>query len=742
MAKKSSIEAELSPFARNVVEAIVGGRPKLAKKEVAGPQARRIHVAMTNPMEVEEILEKGTPTAPDGTKTIEDEQLKRLVKVMDQRMADASPLVKSVLNVLNGPGKSSIERLAFETDPGQHNVYQSVYRVKLRLLPDDILKRISIQDDLVASIVNARSNQISVFGRPLPDRFGTGFKIEPEPGYMDKLDEKEKKELQKKIREAELKLLNCGSTKGWSDHEAMTFNQYLFISARNAVVFGRTATEIVYSQDMQGNKNFHSFRPIDAGTIYRAAPIKGALENIRTEALKIIEQLNNKKLDPGKFENDEYAWVQVIHGQPRQAFTPEECLVYNFYPVSDVELDGYPLTPIDTMIAAVTTHINITNHNKLYFQSGRAARGMIVIKSDDVDEGVIANIRQQFNASINSVANAWRMPIFGVGSDDEIGWYPIDNSSRDMEFQYLSDTNARVILSAFQMSPEELPGYAHLSRGTNNQALSESNNEYKLEAARDVGIRPLLAQFQNFVNSRIFPLIDKELANVCTIKFIGLDVDTPEKESIRLQQDSAIHMTLDEILEKVEKKPLGKKLGGRFILNPQWAAVVDKYVSVGYIMEELFGIEGASQDPRFAYVRDPFYFQQVQVLMAMQQQQQQAQMQAQAAAQGMPPQGAEGGPAPEQTPGTREKHGMEREQVKEQGGQGGEGGQEGMDLTRSLDQLIGLLSKSEAQLPPSKRRLLAQQRKTIKDALAAWEDDSKKLLEEVADITTKHLPRK
>jgi len=117
-------------------------------------------------------------------------------------------------------------------------------------------------------------------------------------------------------------------------------------------------------------------------------------------------------------------------------------------------------------------------------------------------------------------------------------------------------------------------------------------------------------------------------------------------------------------------------------------------------------------------------------------------MQAQAAAQGMQPPGAEGAPPPEQTPGSREQRGMEREQVKEQGGQGGETGEEGMDLSRSLDQLVGLLSKSEAQLPPSKRRLLAQQRKTIKDALAAWEDDSKKLLEEVADITTKHLPRK
>jgi hypothetical protein len=51
-----------------------------------------------------------------------------------------------------------------------------------------------------------------------------------------------------------------------------------------------------------------------------------------------------------------------------------------------------------------------------------------------------------------------------------------------MEFQYLSDMNARVILSAFQMSPEELPGYGYLSAARTIRRCRESNNEYKLEA--------------------------------------------------------------------------------------------------------------------------------------------------------------------------------------------------------------------------------------------------------------------
>lgn len=706
MAKKNSLESDggLSPLAKSIVDAVSG---KTSRQGVG----RKISVQITDPFG-EEVKKK------------EDESLR-----------NASPLVKSVMNLLNGPG-DTIERLAFESDPGLNNTYQALYKTKLRLLPDEVLKRIAIQDDLVAAICTARSNQISAFGRPQPDRFSTGFKIEPEPGLMERLSEEERADLQRRIAAAELKLMSCGETRGYKDQEALTFSQFLYMCARNACVFGRIAVESIYVQGLDGKRRFHSFRPIDAGTIFRAAPMKEAAQAVREQALHLLEQVKNKSLEPERYQNDEYAWVQVISGRPVQAFTAEECLVHNFYPTTDVELDGYPVTPLDTIIAAVTTHINITNHNKLYFQSGRAARGMIVIKSDDADDGIIKHIRQQFQASINSVGNAWRMPIFGVGTDDDINWYPIDNSSRDMEFQYLSDTNARVILSAFQMSPEELPGYAHLSRGTNNQALSESNNEYKLEAGRDVGIRPLLAQFQNFVNTQLLPLIDEELAKTCSVKFVGLDVETAEKESVRLQGDMAVHMTMDEVLEKVEKKPVGKQWGGQFLLNPQWQAVLDKYIPQGMIMEHFFGLQGAAKDPRYDFLNNPNYFQQMSLLQA----QQQAEMAAQQPQQ-PPPGGDGGGEGPddggdggggEQDAGAQPQQGGDDAKTPED---------QPADLTRSLDQLAGLMAKSEDQLPAGKRRLLAQQRRFVQKAVEAFDAEAKAALAEVMDLAAAHAPK-
>lgn len=666
---------------------------------------------------------EGLKLTPEIARGHADEVLKSnpLVKsVLSQRKSASSPqsepestddnrsrLTKSVMNILDAGG--SIERLAFEVNPAANNTYQSLYRRKLRLLPDEVLKRIALQDDLVAAIVNTRSQMVSAFGRPQPDRFSTGYRIEAEPGIVEKLSSDEKEALQKQIERAEALLLTCGQTKGWTDHDALTFGQYLFQQARNAVVFGRCATELVYVTDAgSGDRKFHSFRPIDAGTIYRASPFKTQAQHVRDAAINLLSTLKNKKLRPEKYIQDEYVWVQVIEGRPIQAFTDEECVVHNFYPIADIELEGYPLTPLDTVISAVTTHINITTHNKLYFQSGRAARGMLVFKTDDIDEADIDPIRQQFNATINGVGNAWHMPVFRVGSTDDVTWSPIDNSSRDMEFQYLSDTNARVILSAFQMSPEELPGYAHLSRGTNNQALSESNNEYKLEAHRDVGIRPLIAQMQNYVNERIFPLIDEDLSKKASVKFVGLDVDTAEKESVRLQQDMAVHMTMDEVLDKVEKKPVGKAWGGQFLLNPQWQKALYENRTRGEIMEEFFGVEGASKDPRFAYLPgDPMFLQWNEMLMQQQQMQQQAQAQ------------------------------QQQQQQAQQQGQEDQG-----DLANSTDQLIQLMSKSEAQLPASKRRLLLHQRKVIAQALEAFESDSKAVIEEILSDAEKLSPRK
>lgn len=1129
--------------------------------------------AVNNLMALAEFGFKAEPMKKGGVKIKVDQAFLDMMQAEEREAREGgNAFAKAITRTINRG--NDVERLAFEADPSSNAKYGSLYRQKNRLIPDKLLKRIAIQDELVAAIVQARQNQMAAFGRPRPDRFSNGFVIELRQEANEAIeqiqDQKEKQErkrdYQKRIAAVTKRLMTCGD-QGMDlggNQDKLTFPQYISMSVRNAIVCGRVATEVVKHQDEA--KSFAGIRVVDAGTIYRALPQRSATEALRRQAMIQLEQLKGEKLDVERYMRDDYTWVQVIDDRPVQAFADDELLVHNFYPVPDVELDGYPVTPLDTVIQAVTTHINIGTHNKLYFQSGRAARGMLLVQSDDVDDNVLSAVRQQFNAQVNSVSNAWRMPVFGVGKDDQISWQPIDSGGRDMEFQYLADMNARVIMSAFLMSPDELPGWAYLSRGTNNQSLSEclapqarittsfglvsigdfvgdaqerggrfwtgvnwaagrafrsgtkqlqeteldcgvvlktspdhrflvvgpdgepvwrhqselvvgdvalvnrrpvpgneelvpsfrgqkltvemaevlgwmtgdgclvaprprsgaklhlfyhhekerdvwerhdgylrafgvnncheevrvsdedrakacsrygfssvastrlrntiydteffrwleglgfrssedgkvvpavfhalpveyrqaflrglfsadggklnatgsvaltcqndvlrdqvrqlllglgirtlpcrgygrdsgfenggktfsyklfikdrrsfweqvgfvqrykqaeglverwqlgnpprtvieryltpligsvswsalsksqrdnarsvaqlkrpcswgrlvelvrlcggdapawmedyhpepvaelrdtgtsvemfdveifdnthafvaegvvthnSNNEYKLEAARDVGIRPLLAQFEDFLNQAVLPLFDAELAKECVIKLVGLDSETQEKESTRLQQDQPVHMTYDEVLAKVEKKAVGKRLGGEFPLNPMYQAVLDKYVPVGVILEEFFGMAGASKDPQWGYVRDPFWFQ----FMQMQQQAQLAQQQAQQqAAGGAPGDGGEGGGGgggdgpPQDDTGQGEAAKPDREQVQTENEKSANAAEASAspELSSAVNQALGALSKAE-RLDPGRKRLIQGQQKLIRDLLSGWEQDA------------------
>lgn len=1087
-------------------------------------------------------------------------------------------LAKSIINMLNGD-KDNVVRLAFETDPSQVNNFAGVYRAKLRLVPDSVLKRIAIQDSLVAAIVRARQNHVSAFGRPRPDRFSLGFVVKPNTGTLDKLDEEGKDKLGKQIDNAIKLLSTCGHTEGVPTEHQATFAEYLCLITRSAVVCGRIATEIVWGEDNSGRKKFSHFVATDSGTIYRATKDKTGQEAIRKEAYRLLCRVMGEKLVEEKWNNQDYTWVQVIDGTPKQVFTSEEMRVYNMYPVPDVELDGYPVTPIDTVITAITTHVNITTHNKMYFQSGRASRGMIIIKSDDVNSQMLSQIKQNFNASINSSAMAWRMPVFGVPTDSELSWQPLDTGGgRDMEFQYLMDMNAREILTAFMMSPDELPGYSYLSRGTASQALSEcvasesriltddglvsvgglvgdlseksakiwsgarwvdgrvfrsgskrlieteldcgvvlktspdhrfrvvndageldwkhqselsvgdmvlvnktevtgdeskipeykgkklslemmeilgwatgdgcfvdakkragayiklfyhsekerdlwskhndvlstfglsvkhvervltdeqkdkikevngfstvaksriynsvydtdffrwlkelgfspssrgangktipavfhvlpieyraaflrglfsadggrighgdvaltiqndrlrdqirqmllgmgirtlkwnglvrrsfgdvktfshklvikdkkrfwdtigfsqsfkqyngkdpekwtiarppigivkaclapclvsskfkglskgqrdyikkalrggsctfqrlerlasdcgvelpkwfndyyfesirrivdtdtvvdmydvemfdaehafvvdgvithnSNTEWKLQAARDVGIRPLLGQIEDFINSEIFPLIDADLAKKARICLAGLEASTPEKEAVQLQTAAEVYMHFDDILQKVEKKPVGKRWGGEIPMNPVYQQILDKYFTVGQILEQFCGVEGASKEPTLAYIPNPFWFQYQQMLQQqqqLQQMQQQAQMQAQQQQQqGQPPLGGE-----QQDP-DQGKQQPTRENPSDDQTERERSAKQASDLGSAVGQAYDLMQKSEGNMPPEKRKILAQHKKTLSHFVRGFEDDVKGGIKEILDMAEKLGPRK
>jgi hypothetical protein len=529
------------------------------------------------------------------------------------------------------------QRMSFEVDPQtQSTSYGNLYRQKINLVPDGIIKKITGTqgDDLVCQILQARANIMASFGRPRTSRFSVGFEF-VEVGDRMPEDEKKKEELQARLEGVKEFLSNCGGKDSIDANEYFkpSLSQFLKMTARDAVAHGRLACERIYTNDLKtGKRKLAAFRPVDAGTIYHIIPKREQEQATRQEAIRMLAELRNEKIDIGRFEKDEYRWVQVINGKPVQTFTADELVVYNFYPTNNVEYNGYPLTPIDQSLNAIVTHINITLHNKLYFQHGRAARGMLVLQSDDADEALVQQIKNQFHQSINSVQNAWRMPVFGVGAEDKLSWTAIDVAGRDQEFASLMDNNARVILSAFQMSPEELPGYAHLARGTNTQALAEADNEWKLTAARDVGLRPLIYDMQDFFNYYLLPEIDPEIAQYYKIAFAGLEQDSPEKEAIRISQDMPLHMTMNDILDRVEKDPIDKQLGGDVPLNPQFhQLVLSPYMTVGEILANFFGRPEAAKDPRFAYVRDPFWIQYQQLILQKTQMAMQNQMMAQQA---------------------------------------------------------------------------------------------------------------
>jgi hypothetical protein len=548
------------------------------------------------------------------------------------------------------------QRVAFEVDPSNVqgvSSYGALYVQKTKLTPDWVIKALTGPggDELLNQILQARSNVIASFGRPKSDRFSVGFEFLPinKSTEIDKDADKAAavKDLIEKAKEI---FWNCGYA-GLKEDQTTNLSQFLKMIVRDGLRFGRCAIEVIHAVDptSESGEKVHSFRPVDSGTIYRIKPKSETDQSVRNSAIKLLQELKNEKIDVTKYKKDEYKWVQVVDGKPIQAFSDKELIVYNFYPTTNVEYSGYPLTPIDQAISAIMTHINITLHNKLYFQHGRATRGMLVFNSESMDEMSAQKIRLQFNQTINTVHNSWRMPVFVVGETEKVTWQPIDQGGRDMEFQYLMDNNSRIIMGAFQMSPDELPGYNHLSRGTNTQALSESSNEWKMTASRDTGLRPLIYDIQDLFNTHLFPRFLPNLSESHQMIFSGLDKEDPEKESTRLQQDMNVHLTYNDILKKVEKDILPAAFGADFPLNPQFQQVVEKYMTFGEIQENFFGKKGAAQDPRNQWYANPMWMQQQQMLVQNAQIAMQNQMQAQQmVAQAMNPQPQQDPNAPQQ----------------------------------------------------------------------------------------------
>ena len=524
-------------------------------------------------------------------------------------------------------GRKATERapaLAFMETSNYNTAYSGIVKSKRNEIPESVLKMIRIQDHLVAAILRTRGGQLSQFGKKRVDRFDKGMDISIKPEFFKLLNTEQLEKITERIKRLETILLNCGHTEGLENQKKTTLSQFLNISVQNACTFGWMTTEIIYDRECEPDKDgrfpFNRFRAIDAGTIYKTVRNgEGAGKNARILAIKELERITGDKIDIdySKLVEDHYAWAQLsgdVSSLTKTYFTHEELIAHDFFPSTDVERNGYPISPIETSISSITTHISIDTWKRLYFQNGRATKGALVIKSEDVDSPTLEKFRQEFQASINGVQNSWRTPLMGISPTEAIEWLPFSGEQANDSFEYIYDQVARNILATFGMSPDELPGYGHLSKGSNSQTLSESNNEFKMQAARDSGLVPILQHFEDFFNNRLIPIIDPILSKIVVLRFAGLDAESKEQEATRLQQDMPTHMCMDDVLCHVDKNTIGIGMGGEFPFNERLQLLMDKYLDVGQIKNRFYDSPAALVDPMLRFKRDPFALQALQLM--------------------------------------------------------------------------------------------------------------------------------
>jgi hypothetical protein len=137
-----------------------------------------------------------------------------------------------------------------------------------------------------------------------------------------------------------------------------------------------------------------------------------------------------------------------------------------------------------------------------------------------------------------------------------------------------------------------------------------------------------------------------------------------------------------------------------------------------------------------------WYQMQQQMEMAKQQQAQSQQVQSQ---QVQPQQGQPGQPSQgqDQSDGqpSQDSNSQQPGGPQAPNGQSPQGGQ-GTELARSVDQAFDLLRKNEAQLPPDKRRLIAQQEKTVDYFVKGFMGDADEAVKAILEVAEFHQPLK
>lgn len=400
----------------------------------------------------------------------------------------------------------------------------------------DTLRKMSVRNSVIASIIQTRVNQVSAFSQPA--RFtkdGVGFEITLRDTKQAPDDEQ-----RRVILALEAFIDNCGYS---YDPSRDDFNTFLKKLTRDTLTYDQMCFEIV--PDRLGRPS--EMYAVDGSTI-RAATI----EPDRGE-----EYITNTTQP----END-IRWVQVYQGDVIAQFSGNELAFAIRNPRTDINIQPYGFSELEVLIHQVTSHLWAEEYNSRYFSQGGTTKGILNLKGQNVSKEQLDAFRRQWTAQLAGMTGAWKTPVVSV---DGLEYINVSQSNREMEYEMWMNYLINICCAVYQIDPAEInfPNRGG-SGGGSGGGLGEGGIEDRLKNSKDKGLRPLL----QFMESVINRFIIRRFSPDYKFSFIGLDKET-EKDRLELKdKEVRTFKTINEVRKERDLEPIE---GGEIVLDPTFA---------------------------------------------------------------------------------------------------------------------------------------------------------------------------
>lgn len=488
----------------------------------------------------------------------------------------------------------------------------SLFEKKGRM-SDKELRELAYYDSIISLIIDTRANQSMSFGRKSANKYDRGFVLrEVIPVQLDASISEEEKAEEVKFRTELCNLivkfvLNCGTTnKKILDHvfqgSDTTFKycnlaDFLGAQARNLLVYGRCATQIIRSKE--GVPVL--FRPVPVESIFRV--LDQAEVSLSGNDKDVADQSKDDLKDYKNIEEGRrpIAYVQRIDGKNVAFFTENDLVVTYLQKQAHENLDGYPMAPIEKAFYAVSMHFYAQQYLQNSFTKGLATKGIINLKTQEA--GVVSPeqaeaFRKLFSNYVARNDNSATIPI--VAGPIDVEFVPLNITAKDLEFNNLYQRVLMIVCGAFQISPQEI-GFGALDSA--KPTMGDTGKQEQIVQGEERGLRQLMESLFDLLNDLVGDSF-QQAKDILKLEPIGLGQNTKEADLALYKEELQTSGTFGKIWSDSERLDVFP-FGGDVPTSPLFHASVAKYMKMSELRYHFFHDKTALKDPALDFFIDP-----------------------------------------------------------------------------------------------------------------------------------------